>query len=145
MKDKTFFLNTILAVVLGIVLLAAIVVRVFIPVAFLPEPGIPDLVLLSLVAVLLDHYLAAGAKRSYGWILGLSVLTFGLLPYAAGAVTGFEVIKMAVTGGVVFTVIVWLYSSMQDRMRSGSGSKITPLVCALVLYLASQCFAGMIL
>lgn len=145
MKDKTFFLNTILAVVLGIVLLAAIAVRVFIPVAFFPEPGIPDLVLLSLIVVLLDHYLAAGAKRSYGWIFGLSVLTFGLLPFAAGTAAGSEVIKTAVTGGVVFTAVVWLYSSMQDRMRSGSGSRITPVVCALVLYLASQCFAGMIL
>jgi len=145
MKDKTFFLNTILAVVLGIVLLAAIIVRVFIPIAFLPNPGIPELVLLSLIALLFDHYLVADAKRSYGWIFGLSAVTFGVLPWAAGFVNGLVVLKMAVIGGVVFTVVVWLFSSMQDRMRSGSGSKVTPVICALALYLASQCFAGMIL
>lgn len=145
MKDKTFFLNTVLALVLGIALLAVIVIRVFVPVAFLPNPGIPDLVLLSLIAVLIDHYLAAGAKRSYGRIFGLAVLTFALLPLAAGYAAGMMVLKLAVTGGVVFTAVVWLFSSMQDRMRSGSGSKLTPVICALALYLASQCFAGMIL
>ena len=145
MKDKTFFLNTILALVLGIALLAEVMIRVFMPVAFLPDAGIPDLVLVSLIAVLVDHYAAAGVKRDYVWIFVLAVVTFGLLPLAAGYASGMEVLKLAVTGGVVFTAVVWLFSSMQDRMRSGSGCKITPVICALVLYLASQCFAGMII
>jgi len=34
---------------------------------------------------------------------------------------------------------------MQDRMKAGAGSKLTPVMCAVGLYLASQCFAGMIL
>ena len=50
MKDKTFYLNTILAAVLGIALLAVIAVRVFVPVAMLPDAGIPELVLVSLIA-----------------------------------------------------------------------------------------------
>lgn len=145
MKDKTFYLNTILAVVLGIVLLAAVAVRVFVPVAMLPKAGVPELVLVSLIALVIDHYLTAGADRRYIWIFVLAVLSFGLLPWAAGVVSGMEAVKAALAGGVVFTAVTWLFSSMQDRMRSGSGSKVTPVMCALGLYLASQCFAGMLL
>lgn len=145
MKDKTFYLNTILAAVLGIALLAVIAVRVFVPVAMLPDAGIPELVLVSLIALVIDHYLAAGAERRYIWIFVLAVLSFGILPWAAGVVSGMEAVKTAIVGGIVFTVVTGLFSSMQNRMKSGSGSKVTPVMCALGLYLASQCFAGMIL
>jgi len=145
MKDKTFYLNTILAVVLGVLLLAAVAVRVFVPVAMLPNAGIPDLVLISLIALVIDHYLASGADRCYICIFVLAVLSFGLLPWASGVVAGMDAVKMAIVGGVVFTAVTWLFSSMQDRMKSGSGSKLTPVMCAVGLYLASQCFAGMIL
>lgn len=145
MKDKTFYLNTILAVVLGVLLLAVIAVRVFVPVAMLPEAGITDLVLVSLIALVIDHYMTGGESRNYIWIFVLSVLSFGILPWAAGAVCGVDAVKTALVGGIVFTAVTWLYSSMQDRMKSGNGSKVTPVMCALGLYLAVQGFAGMIL
>lgn len=145
MKDKTFRLNSILTIVLGIVLLAGILVRVFAPIVMLPKLDIPNIVLISLLALLADNYLSKDYTRHYVWILVLSVLAFGLLPWVAGFVNGIAVLKTAVVGGVVFTAVTWMFSSVQDRIQSGKSSKVTLLVCAIGIYFAVQCFAGMIL
>ena len=144
MKDKTFFLNTALAVVTGLVLLIAVFVRAFAPVAMIRRPDLPELVLVSLAALVLDHYLGKGAKRQYPWIFVLSVVTFGLLPLAAGFTAGLEAVKYAAAGGVVFTLTTFVYTSMQERVKSGAAFKAAPVVSALGLYLAAQCVAGMI-
>ena len=145
MKERTFFLNTILAVVVGVLLLAGVCVRVFAPVVMLPVPGIPELAAVSLIALLVDHYVTGGVKRCYVCAFVLAALTFGILPWAAGFAGGMAGVKLGLVGGVVFCVTAGLFASMQDRMRTGSGSKLTPVICAAGLYLAAQCFAGMIL
>lgn len=145
MKERKYILNTVLAVVLGIALLICVLVRTIVPAAVLPNLSIPNMVLLSLVALLADHYLAPGAKRCYLCVGILSLVTFGLLPFAAGFVTLGEAVKVAVIGGIVFTVITWLYTSVQDRLSSGPAAKAAPVFSAIGLYLAAQCFAGMLL
>ena len=65
MDKKTYTLNTLLAVVLGAALLAFVLVRTFLPNFIIPELDIPNMVLISLAALVLDHYLAPGAKRCY--------------------------------------------------------------------------------
>lgn len=145
MKNKTFFINTLLAMVLGIVLLAAVVVRVFMPIVIIPELDILNMVLISLVALVAEHYLLEERERNYVWIFVLSCITFGILPFAAGFVAASELIKVAIVGGVVFTAVAWLFTSMQERILSGKSSKLTVVVCAFGIYLAAQCFAGMIL
>ena len=140
---KTYMLNTLLAIVLGVTLLAMVVVRAFFPNMILPGADIPNLVLLSLAALLLDHYLAPGADRCYICIPVFSAITFGLLPYAAGFTTPVETLKLAVLGGAVFTAVTWLFSSMQDRLSSGPAAKAAPVFSAVGLYLAAQCFMGM--
>ena len=65
MKNKTYILNTLLAVVLGVYLLVCVLVRTFAHNIILPKVNIPNLTLLSLVALVLDHYLAPDAKRCY--------------------------------------------------------------------------------
>ena len=142
---KNFYLNTFLTAVLGAVLLAMVITRAFLPLVILPVASIPNLVLVSLAALLLDHYAAPGAKRCYICIPLLSAVTFGLLPYAAGFVAPMVAVKLAIVGGIVFTVVTWLFSSMMSRIRSGPAAKAAPLMSALGLYLASQCFMGMIL
>lgn len=144
MKDKMYLLNTLLAVVLGVALLAAVLVRAFAPIIIIPQLSIPNLVLISLVALLLDHYLAPKAKRCYICIPLLSAVTFGLLPLAAYFVNGGEAIKLAVVGGVVFTVTTWLFTSIQDRISTGPDCKGAAVVSAMGLYLAAQCFAGIL-
>ena len=145
MKNKTYTLNTILAVLLGAILLAAVFVRTFAPRIILPELDIPNLVLISLIALLADHYLAPGAKRCYICIPVFSAITFGLLPFAACFVGAMEALKLGVYGGIVFTATTWVYSSIQNRISSGPAAKAAPLVSAFGVYLAIQALMGMFL
>lgn len=145
MKENKYFLNTALAVVLGLALLIAVLVRTFAPAVIIPGLDIPGLVLMSLTALVLDHYLAKGARRCWICIPLLSALTFGLLPFAACFVSGAAALKLAIIGGIVFTVTAWLFTSIQDRLSSGPAAKAAPVLSALGLYLAAQCFAGMLL
>lgn len=145
MKNKTYMLNTFLAAVLGIYLLVCIVIRTFAPQIILPKANIPNLVLISLIALVLDHYLTPGAKRCYICIPVFSAITFGLLPYAAAFVTPLEALKLAVVGCVTFTVITWLFTTIQERLSSGPAAKASAFFSAVSLYMASQCLIGMIL
>lgn len=145
MKNKTYILNTILAAVLCLYLLIAVFVRTFCPQIILPKANIPNLVLISLIVLVLDHYLASGAKRCYICIPLFSAITFGLLPYTAAFVTAMEAVKLAIVGGIVFTVTTCLFSSIQDRLSSGPAEKASAFFSAVSLYMASQCFIGMIL
>lgn len=143
MKKNTYTLNTLLAVILGVVLLIAVIVRTFAPRIILPELDIPNMVLISLLALLADHYIAPGANRCYICIPVFSCISFGLLPFAACFVGAGEAVKLAVLGGVVFTAVTWLFSSMQDRLSSGPAAKAAPVISAFGIYLASQCLMGM--
>ena len=144
MKNKTYTLNTLLAAILGAVLLVCVLVRTFLPRMILPELDIPNMVLLSLVALVADHYAAPGAKRCYICIPVFAAIAFGLLPFAACFVGALEALKLALLGGVIFTVITWLYTTMVDRISSGPVAKAAPIMSALGLYLAVQCFAGLL-
>lgn len=143
MKKNTYTLNTVLAFVLGAVLLVYVLVRTFAPRMILPELDVPNLVLISLAALVLDHYLAPGAKRCYVCIPVFSALTFGLLSFAAFLGIA-EALRLTVLGGIVFTAVTWLFSSMTDRLSTGPAAKAAPVVSALGLYLAVQCFMGII-
>ena len=145
MKDKTFRLNSILTIVLGIILFVGILVRVFAPIVMLPNLDIPNMVLISLIVLLADNYLSTEHSRDYVWILFLAILTFGLLPWVSGFASGSAVVKIALVGGGVFTAVTWMFSSVQERIQSGKSTKATLLICAVGIYFAAQCFAGMIL
>ena len=141
---KDYLLNTLLAIVLGAALLVMVAIRAVFPNGILPDGQIPNLVLVSLAALLPDHYLAPGAKRRYGAILLLSAAAFGLLPYGAGFATPGEALRLAALGGVVFTAVTWLFTSLTDRIASGPASKAAPFLSAVGLYLAAQCLMGMV-
>ena len=145
MDKKTYTLNTVLAMVLGAALLVCVLVRTFLPNFIIPTLDIPNMVLISLTALVIDHYLAPGAKRCYICIPVFSAITFGLLPFAACFVGAMEAVKLGLFGGIVFTATTWLFSSMQDRISSGPAAKAAPVVSALGLYLAIQCLMGMFL
>ncbi len=145
MKKNTYTLNTILAAVLGAALLIAVFVRTFAPRIIMPELDIPNMVLISLVALVLDHYLAPEADRCYICIPMFSAMAFGLLPYAACFVTGAKAMELAFFGGLVFTIVTWLFTSIQDRLSTGPAAKAAPVVSAFGLYLAVQGLMGMVL
>ena len=145
MKNKTYTLNTLLAAVLSIALLVCVLVRTLAPRMILPQLDIPNMVMISLVPLVLDHYIAPGAKRCYICIPLFAAVTFGLLPFAACFVGILEALKLALAGAVIFTLVTLLYSTIQDRLSSGPAAKAAPVLSALGLYLAFQAFAGMIL
>ena len=145
MKKNTYTLNTLLAIVLGTVLLIAVFVRTFAPRIIIAELDILNMVLISLVALVLDHYLAPDAERCYICIPVFSAITFGLLPFAACFVGAGEALKLGITGGIIFTAMTWLFSSVQDRLSTGPAAKAAPVVSAFGLYLAVQALMGMFL
>lgn len=145
MRGNKYVLSTALAAVVGTVLAVCVLVRTFAPAVIIPSLNIPNMVLLSLAALLLDHYVAGEAGRCYVCIPIFGAVIFGLLPFAACFVGAPEVLKLAIAGGAVFTATTWLFSSVQDRLATGPAAKAAPILSALGLYLASQCFQGWIL
>ena len=143
MKNKAYFLSSMLAVVLGVALVTCVIIRTVSPAVIIPDLDIPNMVLLSLAALLLDHYLARGAKRCYICIPVFSAITFGLLPFAACFVGGLEALKLGITGGIVFTAVTWCFSAMMERISTGPVAKAAPFVSAFGLYLAIQALMGM--
>ena len=142
MENKKYALNSILACVFGMVMLAVILVRAFAPQIILPKWDIPTLVLISLVALVIEHYLVPDAKRCYVCIPIASGLTFGLLSFCAFLGLQ-EALRLTVLGGVVFTVTTWLFTAIQDRLSSGPAAKASAIFSAVSLYMAAQCFMGM--
>ena len=142
MKNKTYTLNTVLTAVLAVVLMAMMLLRAFAPNIILPVFDIPTLTAISLVALVLDHYLAKGAKRCYICVPVFAALSFGILPFAAGMVAVKYILGLALSGAVIFTVCTFVYTSIQDRLSSGPAAKLAPAMSALGIWLAGQAFAG---
>ena len=145
MDKKTYTLNTVLAAVVGAALAIAVLVRTFLPLVIMPELNIPNLVGISLIALVLDLYLAPGAKRCYICIPVFAAVTFGLLPFAACFVGAMDAARMGLAGGLVFTATTFLYTSIQDRLSTGPKAALAPVLSALGLYLASQALTGIFL
>ena len=145
MKNNKYFLNTLLVAVLFLVMAAFMVLRAVQPPVILLPLNIPNMVLISLITLLIDHFATKGAKRCYICIPVFALITFAVLPWAAGMVMAWDIWKVALVGAAVFTLISWLFSAMQDRIATGKFTKATIFVSALGLYLASHILTGMIL
>ena len=145
MKKNQYFLNTVLAAVVFVALAVMLVVRVVLPGAVLPPINIPNMVLLSVIALLLEHFLTRGNPRCYICIPVFGAITFGILPLMAGFACQHTFWKFGLVGGVVFTVTTFLFTSAQDRLLTGPKARAAMVITALGIYLASQCFAGIIL
>ncbi len=142
MKNKTYTLNTLLTAVLGAVLLAMVLLRAFAPNIILPVFDIPTVTTISLIALVLDHYLAPGAKRCYICIPVFTALSFGILPLAAGLLAPMDALGLAASGAGIFTAATWIFTSIQDRLSSGPAARLAPAMSALGIWLAVQAFAG---
>lgn len=140
---KKYLLNIFLAATATAALLAMVISRAVCPILVLPGFDVPNLVLISLIALLLDYHFVQNAPRCYICIPVLAFLTFGLLPWAAGLILPAQMLSLGIKGCVTFTVTAWLFTSMTDRISTGPSAKLAPVMSALGLYLASQCFMGM--
>lgn len=140
-----YFRNIALTVALTIALATCLIVRAFHPMGVLPKLDIPNIVLLSMLALLADHYFVPGSKRCDVFTALAAAASFGLLPWVAGFATGAEAVKLAIVGGTTFLLSACLFASMQDRLSTGPAAKLAPIFSALGLYLAAQCFSGILL
>lgn len=145
MKNNKYLLNTILVVTVFAACAIALVVRVCLPAAVIPPLNIPNMVLLSVIALLLEHFLTKGNPRCYICIPVFSAITFGILPLMAGLACQHTFWKFGLVGSVVFTVTTFLFTSVTDRLLTGPKARAAAVITALGIYLASQCFAGIIL
>lgn len=145
MKQNKYLLNTLLTAVLFAAMLAAFLLRAVQPSVVLPPLNIPNMALISLLALVLDAYLTPGAKRCWLCVAVLSAAAFALLPLAAGFADGNSFWKIGLVGGAVFTVNTRLFDSIQQRLSSGEKAAAAPLLSALGLYLAAQCFTRILL
>ena len=142
MKNKTYTLNTVLTAVLAAVLAVMVVLRAVSPQLILMQFDIVSITGISLIALVLDHYLAKGAKRCYICIPVFAALSFGILPFAAGMVALKDILGLAASGAVIFTLCTFAFTSIQDRLSSGPAAKAAPIMSALGIWLAVQAFAG---
>ena len=145
MKNNQYLLNTILTAVVFVACAAAMLVRVWLPTAVLPVLNIPNMVALSVIALLIEHFLTKGNPRCYICIPLFGALTFGILPLMAGFACQHTFWKFGLVGAVVFTATTFLFTSAQDRLLTGPKAKAAIVVTAVGIWLASQCFAGIIL
>ena len=145
MKKNQYFLNTVLAVVVFVAYVAMMLIRVWQPAAVLPVLNIPGMVALSVIALLLEHFITKGNPRCYICIPVFGALTFGILPLMAGFACQHDFWKFGLVGGVVFTITTFLFTSAQDRLLTGPKAKAAIVITAIGIWLASQCFAGIIL
>ncbi len=137
-------LGLLLALITGIALLAAVLLRTFLPRLILPNLDGGNVVLLSLAALTADFYLSKEKKHDYRLVPLYGALVFGLLPFAACFTAPLEALKLAVLGAVLFTAVSFLFDSISDRLSTGPAAKAAPIFSALGLYLAAQCLMGII-
>ena len=139
MMKNTYRLNTFLAVVAGLVFLGYLAEQAFAPAAILPPLDLMLISAISLVALVLERYSGPRTEeRNWLAVLVLSVVTFALLPLAAGLLTGQALLRFALVGCAAFMVLTFLFTAICDCLASGTASKIAPLLSAGILFLAVQ-------
>jgi hypothetical protein len=145
MKNNRYFLNTVLVVVLFVAGVIGMIVKVMLPDAVFPPLNIPNMVLLSVIALYLEHLIAPNNPRCYICIPIFGVLSFGILPLFAGFACQHTFWKIGLVGGIVFTVVTYLFTSVTERLQTGPKARGALLFTCLGIFLAAQCFAGIIL
>lgn len=145
MKNNRYLLPLILVAVLFAALMAGMLVQIFQPAAILPPLNIPNMVLLSVLALLLEYFLTKGNARCYVCIFLFGVAAFAVLPLMAGFACVHDFWKFGIVGGVVFALTTFLFTSAVQRMQTGPKAPAAAVLTALGIYLAAQCFAGILL
>lgn len=143
MKKESMILNTLLAVVLGAGLLTGMVWRAFQPNVVLPDLDIPAMAALVLIALVLEYLLTGTKKRAWTVQIVLAAVTFAVLPWIADL--PYMGLMTVVCGTVVFAGLTWLFDFAVDRLEVTTDCKLAVIPTAFVMYLACQCFMGMII
>ena len=145
MKKTSYLLPVMLVAVLFAALLAGMLAQIFLPAVILPTLNIPNMVLLSLVALLLERVASKDSPRCYVCVALFGFAAFAALPLMAGFACVHDFWKIGLVGGVTFTITTWLFSSATQRLKTGPKAPAALILTCLGIYLAAQCFAGILL
>ena len=145
MKNHKYFLSLVLVAVLLVALAACLMVRVFLPAANLPVMNIPNMALLSVVALLIEHFLAPHNPRCYWFHTIFSAVCFGVLPLMAGFACVHDFWKLGLVGGAVFTATTFLFTSATQRIATGPKATCAVVITALGICLAAQGLVGILI
>lgn len=142
MEKKSMTLNVLLAVVLGAGLLVGVIWKAVMPNVVLSDLDIPAMAAIVLIALVIEYLVKGTQKRAWAVQIVLAAVTFAVLPWAADLPTA----GLAVTacGTAVFAVLTWMFDAVAQRMDVTADCKYAMIPTAFVLYLACQCFMGMI-
>lgn len=122
----------------------------------LPESGLLDMFLgniggaigeVSALALLLGGiYLVArkviSVRIPAAYLGSVAVLT---LVFARGEDPLAWMLYSLLGGGFTFGILTWMFTLAADRFTSGRAGKLAPVMTALGLFLACQCFSGIFL
>ncbi len=144
MKKQHDRLGIVLAATVGVYLLACMLLCTFLPRIILPKFDITVLVALSLVALLLDHYLLRGSRRDFRFLPLYGALIFGLFPLAATFLTPLYAAAAACKGALFFPILTWLFDAIIDRLEGSPATRVAPVIGAFGLFLATQCLEGLL-
>ncbi len=143
MKKKQDMLGLFLSAVTFVFMLSLILIRTFLPRVILPEINAQAVILLSLAALTLEHYITH-TKRQYILLFVYSAVIFGIFPWAAGLLSASDALWWALLGALICTALAFLFELACDRLSSSPASKLAPAITAFGLYLACQCIIGII-
>ena len=139
MKNNKYLLSVLLVLTLFVSLLTLIIIHTFFPMAILPKFDLSSIMLISLIALLINHYI--NTEKSSLLVILFAFIAFGLLPYASGFVTIVDALILALKGGITFTITMFVFNSIQEHI-SDEKNIATPIITAVMLYLAVQCLMG---
>ena len=145
MKNNKFLLHILLSAVLFVALAVCLLVRVFQPAAIIPPLNIPNMVLLSLIALLVEYFLTGGNPRCYWFTALFGALSFGILPLMAGFACVHDFWKIGLIGGCVFSVTTFFFTSGLERLLTGPKARCAVVLICVGIYLVAQGFAGILI
>ena len=141
MKNK-LNLSVILVITLVVSLLTLVLFRTFAPVVILPKLDVSSIAIVSLIALVINYYISDEDTNLISIIFAF--VAFGILPFAAGLVTITDALILALKGGITFTVLMFIFASIQDRLSINGKKWYIPLITAFMLFLAIQCVMGIL-
>ena len=144
MKKNALKLNVLLAAAVGTACLVLMLAGALAPMAIRPRFDLTMMLGLSLTALTVEAYW--GPDPQYPWpvTIVLGGVTFALLPWCAGVAGAAPVWTLGLCGGAVFGIATLLYSSIRERIATGSNPRLAPVCSAFLLFLAGQCLIGLL-
>ena len=144
MKEKSYIANILLAAETGILSLAGLMIKAFVPGAVLPEFGIPTVILLSVIPLTAEYYAEASRRKNYFFSVILAGVSLSVIPWCAGVLTEISLWAAFLIACAAYGIVSLLYEAMTGRMDEDGNKKAAPVINAMLLWAAGLCTMGLL-